>query len=62
MFWKGVGESERKGESEREDGREGRDGGTALSKGSVCVYVSIDAPLCACLTAAWCLIYCKNGN
>lgn len=27
-----------------------------------CVYVSIDEPLCARLTAVWCLIYCKNGN
>lgn len=33
-----------------------------LSPKVLCVYVSIDAPLCACLTAAWCLIYCKNGN
>lgn len=44
---------------EGEDRREEMDGGVAFSE---CVYVSIDAPLRACLNAAWCLIYCKNGN
>lgn len=49
MFGNGLGE--------KEVGREGIDGGSV-----VCVYVSIDALLCGCLAATWCLIYCKNGN
>lgn len=56
MFGKGVGEGARGRMAGREWMVE------LLSPKVLCMYVSIDAPLCACLTAAWCLIYCKNGN